>query len=142
MSAKTTRRFRWFLIGSIALCGAGFGFASDAADEPRPRFVGADPAFWVDPAEPSRSTLIGQRGEAVGVYDLRGSVIQSLSQASLQADLRHGVVMDGRAETIAALSGGPVRPCASTGSTPSLARSSRSRRGARRPSPSLARAST
>jgi 3-phytase len=72
----------------------------------RPLSSAADPAIWLDPADPARSTLIGQRGGSVGVYDLPGNPIQSLRQASLQVDLRDGFVLDGRAETIAAVSGG------------------------------------
>jgi hypothetical protein len=68
---------------------------------------GADPAIWLDPLDPSRSTFIGQRGGSAGVFDLPGNSIQSLRQASLQVDLRGDFVLDGRAETIASLVGAP-----------------------------------
>src|SRR5436309_3132530 len=48
------------------------GTSGDSAD---------DPAIWVNPADPSLSTVIGNdKGDALEVYDLAGNLLQRISE--------------------------------------------------------------
>lgn len=67
--------------------------SEDAAD---------DPAIWVDPDDPSRSTVIGTDKEGgLAVYDLTGEQVQYLPDGEMNnVDLRDGFVLDGVSVTI------------------------------------------
>jgi 3-phytase len=67
--------------------------AGDAAD---------DPAIWVNPADPARSTIIGtDKLGGLAVYDLAGAQIQYLPDGELNnVDLRAGFALGGRNITL------------------------------------------
>jgi 3-phytase len=63
--------------------------SGDAAD---------DPAIWINPADPAKSTIIGsdKRG-GVAVYDLSGKQLQYLTDGMIDnVDLRDGFKLDGK----------------------------------------------
>jgi 3-phytase len=57
-----------------------------------------DPAIWVDPADPSRSRVLGtNKKQGLLVYDLQGKQLQLLEVGRLNnVDLRQNVTMGGR----------------------------------------------
>lgn len=73
----------------------GVPHGGDAAD---------DPAIWVDPADPSRSVVIGTDKEGgIGVYDLAGRELQYLDDFGAEnVDLRDDVPFSGRSITLVA----------------------------------------
>ena len=67
-----------------------------------------DPAIWVDPADPTRSVIIGadHADKGLSVYDLTGARIQELELASANnVDLRPGFSLDGATVPLLALAG-------------------------------------
>lgn len=61
-----------------------------------------DPAIWVNPADPSASTIIGtDKDGGLGVYDLEGNELQYLPDGELNnVDLRDGFPLAGEAVTL------------------------------------------
>jgi 3-phytase len=61
-----------------------------------------DPAIWVDPADPSRSAVIGtDKDGGLAVYDLDGKQLQYLPDGELNnVDLRDGFSLGGAAVTL------------------------------------------
>jgi 3-phytase len=71
------------------------GDAGDAAD---------DPAIWADPADPSRSLILGTDKRAgLYLYDMNGAVVDFLAAGKLNnIDLRDGFALDGKRVVLAA----------------------------------------
>lgn len=71
--------------------------SGDAAD---------DPAIWIHPLDPAKSTIIGtQKQGGLGVYDLAGKEIQYLADGNMNnVDLRYGFSLGGEKITIVAAS--------------------------------------
>jgi 3-phytase len=61
-----------------------------------------DPAIWVDPADPSRSAIIGSdKLGGLAVYDLAGKQIQYLPDGNINnVDLRPGFALGGQSATL------------------------------------------
>jgi 3-phytase len=61
-----------------------------------------DPAIWIDPADPSRSVIIGtQKQSGLYVYDLSGKVLQFLPDGRMNnVDLRDGFRLGGKTVTL------------------------------------------
>lgn len=61
-----------------------------------------DPAIWIDPADPSRSVIIGtQKQSGLYVYDLSGKVLQFLPDGRMNnVDLRTGFRLGGKTVTL------------------------------------------
>jgi myo-inositol-hexaphosphate 3-phosphohydrolase len=79
------------------------GAAGDAAD---------DMAFWVHPADPSRSVVIGTDKEgALEVYDLSGKRLQAIDPTTRpgNVDIRYGFSLGGRAVDIVGVVGYGMR---------------------------------
>lgn len=87
-----------------------FSFGSEATEvtptaetEPVPPGGDADdPAIWIDPDNPARSTIIGtDKLGGLAVYDLAGNELQYLPDGRLNnVDLRSGVLLGGIPSTI------------------------------------------
>jgi myo-inositol-hexaphosphate 3-phosphohydrolase/sugar lactone lactonase YvrE len=122
-----TRRMRWKIAVSL-LCGLIVGGPSEAAFAAVPAaIVGVpadgetvpvtssgdsadDPAIWVNPADPSRSIVIGNdKGTALEVYDLSGNRIQLISGGHGNVDVRTGFPLGSGTVDIAAAASGGIR---------------------------------
>jgi len=69
-----------------------------------------DPAIWVNPADPSKSIVIGNdKGDALEVYDLSGSRIQRISGGHGNVDVRTGFPLGSSTVDIAAAASGGIR---------------------------------
>jgi myo-inositol-hexaphosphate 3-phosphohydrolase len=72
-----------------------------------------DPALWVDPADPSRSLVLGtdKAADNLDVYDLTGHLLQRLpdrNQTINNVDARPGFSLGGRSVGIVATGGGDI----------------------------------
>ncbi len=77
------------------------GTSGDSAD---------DPAIWLDPADPSRSVVIGNdKGDALEVYDLAGNRLQRIAEGHGNVDVRPGFPLGTGTVDIAAASRGGLR---------------------------------
>ena len=63
-----------------------------------------DPAIWIHPEDPALSVVIGaQKKRGVDVYDLDGSLLQSLDEGRINnVDIRYGFPLDGESVDIVA----------------------------------------
>jgi myo-inositol-hexaphosphate 3-phosphohydrolase len=72
-----------------------------------------DPAVWVDPAEPTKSLIIGANNDAgIGIYDLAGAEKRTITAdgPASSVDVRRGFTLGGQAvDILAAANNGTVR---------------------------------
>ncbi len=71
----------------------------ETAPVPHPEDAADDPAIWINPLDPSRSTIIGtDKQGGLGVYDLDGKEIQYVPAGRVDnVDIRSGFPLSGQA---------------------------------------------